>query len=262
MSDHGNAESHPPETAPKATPTTPARKQDGVEQRDFINPTINIIQSASRKTSYSSLSSISREGTPPPLPPRPKNPNFLGSRPSTAHSTAPARPQLVSKATTQLSYNNTQTYNQEGKDDPPSSGASRARGFFGLNTSRNVSDVEEAASVKSFAPTDIGVETESILGEVAGDYEKPLLKALGRRFQDQESESMFPPDAEFEAAFRQEFDDVEEMKADGSNEGQSVLLYLERELRTNEVLNRNGYGSMAREIETLLHLLLRSETHL
>ncbi|KAF2122146.1 trafficking protein Mon1-domain-containing protein [Lophiotrema nucula] len=223
MSDNGNAESHAPETAPEAGPTTPARKQDGVEQRDFINPTINIIQSASRKTSYSSLSSLSQEGTPPPLPPRPKNPNLLNSRPSTAHSTAPTRPQLVSKATTQLSYPNTQTYNQEARDGSPStgpsSGASRAKEFFGLNTSRNFSDVEEVASVRSFAPTDIGGgDVESMLGEVVGDHEKSLLKSLGHRFQDRESESMFPPDPQFEDAFKQEFDDIEEMKADGSNE--------------------------------------------
>ncbi|KAF2263534.1 DUF254-domain-containing protein [Lojkania enalia] len=228
------------ETTPN-NPPTPPKKSDPIEQRDFANPTINIIQSASRKASTSDLSSISRESTPPPLPPRPKNLGLLDSRPSTSHSTAPARPQLVSKATTQLSYSDTNTYNNETQSDSHSSGASRPKNYFGLNFgSRNTSDVEDYASMRSFAPTEVGIgDAESMIGELGGDREKSLLRSLGHRFEDQESESMFPPDPQFEEAFKHEFDDIPDMEADGSNE-ESVMLQWRGKLKHFLILSSAG----------------------
>jgi hypothetical protein len=76
---------------------------------------------------------------------------------------------------------------------------------------------------------DAGGEAESIIGDVGGLQEKTLLRTLGRRFENQESESMFPSDPLFEAAFEQEFDEIEDMKPDGTNEGQdlSTLPYVD-----------------------------------
>jgi hypothetical protein len=73
---------------------------------------------------------------------------------------------------------------------------------------------------------------ESILGEVMGmaeksEQEKSLLRSLGQKFVDAESQAMFPPDPDFEAAFRREFDDVDDLNADGSNEGQAHVVYRE-----------------------------------
>ena len=227
-----------PQSAPSTPKATSPKKTDHIKQQEFTNPTINIIQSFSRRTSFSGASSVSREGTPPPLPPRPKNAGLLESRPSTSHSTAPTRPQLVSKATTQLSYTDTQTYAHGSRDASPSSGASRPRTYFGLNTSRNTSDVEDSVSVRSFAPTiEVGGDAESLLGEVIGDHEKSLLRSLGHRFEDKEAESMFPADPEFEAAFTREFDEVEDMKADGSNEGQDLpFVYVESGMYANTLV--------------------------
>ncbi|KAF2793695.1 DUF254-domain-containing protein [Melanomma pulvis-pyrius CBS 109.77] len=209
-----------PDGAPPASSTS--KSNDGIEQQDFANPTINIIQSVSRRTSISAVSSISREGTPPPLPPRPKNRAHLDSRPSTSHSTAPARPHLASKPTTQLSYAGSQTHSNESKDET-SSGAAHPKSYPGLNTGRGSNDGDDSASVRSFAPTieaggEIGGDAESILGEIIGDREKTLLRSLGHRFEDKESASMFSPDPEFEEAFAHEFDEVEDMRPDGSNE--------------------------------------------
>jgi hypothetical protein len=120
----------------------------------------------------------------------------------------------------------------------------------------------DAASVRSFAPT-IGVEaeTESILGEVMGDHEKSLLRSLGHRFADKESESMFPPDPSFAEAFEHEFDDIDDMAADGSNEGQNLVLYLGIVL---ELICRTriSNATVARETEALSDPLLGRETHL
>ncbi|KAF2175625.1 DUF254-domain-containing protein [Zopfia rhizophila CBS 207.26] len=240
MEGTGNADPQTPGTSLENAPTSSTQKNDKVEQQDFINPTINIIQSASRRTSTSGVSSISREETPPPLPPRPKNLAFFDSRPSSSHSLAPTRPQLVSKATTQLSYTDTQSYNDESREESLSSGASRRKNYFGLNVSRNASDAEDNVSVRSFAPTiEVGGDAESILGEVIGDHEKSLLTSLGNRFEDKESESLFPPDPEFEETFKQEFDEIEEMKADGSNE-ESVMLQWRAKLKHFLILSSAG----------------------
>lgn len=205
-----------PGGASGAKTSTKAPKSDSSDQHDFANPTINMIRTASQKSSsYSSLTGPSREGTPPPLPPRP---NLLGSRPSTSGGGVPSRPQLVSKATTQLSYTDTQTYSQ--KSSSSRSSASRPpRTFLGFSRGHTASDGDNE-SILSVAPTaDAGIEAESILGDVPGGPEKSLLRTLGHRFSDQESESLFPPDPDFEDAFKHEFDEIENVKADGSNEG-------------------------------------------
>ncbi|KAF2470283.1 DUF254-domain-containing protein [Lindgomyces ingoldianus] len=241
MDGTGNAEPAGLGATQETTPSSTPLKRDNIEQQDFVNPTINIIQSLSRRTSVSGLSAISREGTPPPLPPRPKTLTFLGSRPSTSHSMAPpTRPRMVSTATTQISYTDTQVYNDESIEESASSSTSRTKNYFGLNISRNASDMDDSVSVKSFAPTLGGVgDAESMLGEVLGDHEKSLLKSLGHRFSDKESESLFLPNPELEDAFEHEFDEVEDMKADGSNE-EAVMLQWRAKLKHFLILSSAG----------------------
>ena len=261
MSEPPSAELPVAGTAAKSAPTTPTtKKSDNVEQQEFVNPTINFIQSLSRKTSTSALSTISREGTPPPLPPRPRNISY--SRPPTSHSTAPSRPQLVSKATTQLTYADSHGHQNDSREGSPVP-RPKTRSYFGLNigTSHYTSDVDDSASVRSVAPTlEGGLEAESMLGEVRGVPEKSLLRSLGHSFVDRESESMFPPDADFEAAFNAEFEDVEEMQADGSNEGQRFCLYLG--VACADSMNRGCYAPMARQTKTLPHPFQRGETYI
>ncbi|KAF2196889.1 DUF254-domain-containing protein [Delitschia confertaspora ATCC 74209] len=221
-----------------------AKSPDKTDKKDFANPTINLVQDVSRKTSASGTgSSISSEGIPPPLPPRPKNVAFLDSRPGTSHSLSQSRPQLQSRATTQLSYADTQTYNEElkGESDGSSRGSKVTKNYFGLGASRNTSSVEgDTTSVKSFTPTiDGGGDAESMLGEVIGDRENKILKSLGHRFQNTQPVSLFPEDPAFEEAFLHEFDEVEETKADGSNE-ESVMLQWRSKLKHFLILSSAG----------------------
>ncbi|KAJ4350997.1 Vacuolar fusion protein mon1 [Ascochyta clinopodiicola] len=226
MSETGKAEppSQPSPSDALNTPITAA--VDGADHHDFTNPTLNIIGNASRTPSYSGVSSPSREGTPPPLPPRRQLAvPTASSRPASSHSVtrAPSRPQLVSKATTQLSVSNTQAFGNDLHDDSASPASSKPRNILPNLPLDATSDADDSASVVSCAPTIAG--GESILGEVMGAAEKSkqeetLLRSLGHRFTGAEPQNMFPPDPEFEASFDREFDQVDDMAADGSNEEQ------------------------------------------
>lgn len=125
--------------------------------------------------------------------------------------------------------------------------------------SRNTSDADDSASVRSYMPGVEGAgETESILGEVMGqqeksETEKTLLRSLGHKFVDSEAQSMFPPDPVFDAAFNREFDDVDEMTADGSNEGLAHTAY--PEVACADVANRGCYAPMACEAKAFPHLI-------
>jgi hypothetical protein len=267
MPETGSAESGgaDPATPPQPSNDVMPKKADSVEQHDFANPTLNIINSLSRRASTSALSAPpSREGTPPPLPPRPR-PGFLHARPSTSHSIhsirkAPSRPQLVSKATTQLSLSNGQAFGSESRDDSASSNGTKQRSFLGANLhSHSASDADDGASVRSFVPAGDGAAgAESILGEVMDrdektETEKKLMRSLGHNFVESEAQSMFPPDAEFDVAFHREFDDIESLSADGSNEGLASALHLD--VACADVVNRDCYAPMACQTEAFFDLV-------
>jgi hypothetical protein len=272
----GSAEREGAASPPQSAPTTPTQKSnnasskaaDSVEQHDFANPTLGIINNISRRTSTSGISSPSREGTPPPLPPRPQL-SYLNSRPSTSHSIrkAPSRPQLVSKATTQLSLSNGQAFGTESRDDAPASDSAKQRTFLGLNLpSHSASDADDSASIRSYMPGAEGVgEGESILGEIMGqeektETEKTLLRSLGHKFADGQAESMFPPDPEFDAAFNREFDEIDSMSVDGSNEGLKCTVCLK--VACADVVNRSCYAPMACETEAFLDSIECWKTHI
>ncbi|KAF2827544.1 DUF254-domain-containing protein [Ophiobolus disseminans] len=255
MPETGSAEPEGATSPSESAPYTPTQKSSNasskkadrsVSQSDFANPTLNIINSISRRASTSSVIAPSREGTPPPLPPRPQL-GLLSSRPSTSHSIrkTPSRPQLVSKATTHLSLSNGQAFASDARDDSPASSASKQRSFLGLNlTSNNTSDIDDNASVMSYMPRDGMGDTESIMGEVMGqqeksETEKTLLRSLGHKFVDTEAQSMFPSDPQFEAAFDSEFYEVEDIKADGSNE-EAVMRQWRAKLKHFLILSSAG----------------------
>ena len=159
---------------------------------------------------------------------------------------APSRPQLLSKATTQLSIANTQAFAADPKDASPTSTAPRSRNFGSISmATRNINDADDGASIRSYAPTiEAGGYQESILGEIMGPTEKSeqeesLLRSLGQKFADAESQSMFPPDPDFEAAFRREFDDIDGLNADGSNE-ETIMLQWRAKLKHFLILSSAG----------------------
>ncbi|CAI6339064.1 unnamed protein product [Periconia digitata] len=197
MTGSDNAITSCPPTAASSSPDKDGQHQQAVEHHDFANPTLSIIGSGSlsRKPSTGALSSREPgdEETPPPLPPRPRR--ISTSRPPTSHSTAnatAARPSLVSKATTQISY--------AGSHQPSTSN----------------SDGDDSASLYSFAPTVLDLagpdDAESMIGDVLTGV------PLRRTFADKESASLFGPEPDLERAFARELDRVDELSVDGANE--------------------------------------------
>ncbi|KAL5121082.1 Vacuolar fusion protein mon1 [Pleosporales sp. CAS-2024a] len=182
------------------------------------------MSSLSRRTSTSgmSMSAPSPEGSPPPLPPR-RPPAYMSSRPSTSHSMrrAPSRPQLVSKATTQLSLSTGQAF-----------GTAMHSALSASEPDDNAS-VASVASVASCMPGPDGrgdaESAESTLGPGA-----PL-----RRFVASDAQSMFPPDPDLDAAFHREFDDMDPMRADGSNQ-ETVMRQWRAKLKHFLILSSAG----------------------
>lgn len=106
---------------------------------------------------------------------------------------------------------------------------------------------------------------ESILGDVVApeaktEQEKTLLRSLGHKFEDAEAQSLFPPDPWLEKAFGREFDDLEELNTEGSNEGQACAMYLQ--VAFADVVNRSRGAAVARETEALPHSLECRQAHL
>lgn len=190
------------------------------------------VQDTTSGSASPNINPVSREGTPPPLPPRPRH-QLLEERPTSSGTLklpkSGGRPSLQSKATTALSQQDIQSFYNGGKE-VHSKPASRQLSFtnFGFGISRSGSDADDSASVKSFAPTlEAGADVESLLGEALQDQETPAWKAMGFRPDGLHSEeTLFAEDPYFERAFKHEFDEVDEMKPDGSNEGQALIRLL------------------------------------
>ena len=174
----------------------------------------------------------------------------------------PDRPHLVSKATTQLSFADSSNHQNESRAPSPSR-ASKARAYFGLNlgSSKNTSDADDSASIRSvIPPSEVGLDVESILGEGMGDHEKPLLVSMGHHAED--AESMFAPDPDFEQSFATEFDDIEEMAQDGSNEGQRRASLNIDVCASADSIGSIHHESVARQTKTLLDIVECREAHI
>lgn len=102
---------------------------------------------------------------------------------------------------------------------------------------------------------DVGLDTESMLGDVVGEHEKSLFRSMGYQLDGRDSETLFPPDPDFEQAFENEFDEVDEIKSDGSNEGQRHALYLVS--APTDRMNRGCHDAMARQAEAFSDSLER-----
>jgi hypothetical protein len=163
---------------------------------------------------------------------------------------------------------NGQAFSNDARDDALASSASKQHSFPGMMSmpSRNTSDADDSASVRSYMPGAEGeVETESILGEIMDQQEKSgtektLLRSLGHKFVDSEALSMFPSDPEFDAAFDREFDEVEDISTDGSNEGLAYSVCLK--VARADVVNRGCYAPMACKAQAFPHLIECRQAHL
>ncbi|KAF2760799.1 DUF254-domain-containing protein [Pseudovirgaria hyperparasitica] len=186
---------------------------------------------------------VSRENTPPPLPPRPRQrPDDIqhGSK-TLAVPVRGARPHLQSKATTALSLQDVHTQS-ESRRNSYSAHVSRKRSIISLRKgrSRSGSEVDDVASIKSYAPTlGVGADVESILGEVLKNQETGL-RSLSEHFAlSQQQDVLFPADPEFEEAYLHEFDSLTDVESDNMNED-AVLQQWKLKLKHFMILSSAG----------------------
>jgi hypothetical protein len=178
----------------------------------------------------------SREGTPPPLPPRPsfvqtpsrhRPQSPVGSLRIPGSSSRPhssSRTPLPSRATTALSLADVHVQSHVAHDDISSSPTSRQISFAGFRhgPSRRGSEGDDTASVMSYAPTlEAGGDMESMLGDVEHARATPGMKPLTplERGQGVDEEGLFSADPTFDEAFEHEFDELDDITSDGLNEG-------------------------------------------
>jgi hypothetical protein len=106
-----------------------------------------------------------------------------------------------------------------------------------------------------------GGDVESLIGDVTDQDHLPWHQ-LGANFG--QDENLFPHDPTFDDAFEQEFDELDELKEDASNQGQSEL-FRARALDVRAILEniradclgsyRCSIKAMARQIEALPDLV-------
>lgn len=161
----------------------------------------------------------SLELTPPPLPPRPP----LSQAGSLRLSSRSSRPQLLSTPTTALSRADVHSQTHGETNDlrsPSRQPVSRKQSLthFGRLAGNNShSDGDDSASLRSYVPTlDTHLDTESIMGDVGGDATWSALHAAP------EGETPFehfsPEDDSLSDQIQHEFDEMESVNSDGSNE--------------------------------------------
>jgi hypothetical protein len=138
------------------------------------------------------------------------------------------------------------------------------KSFTSLGKDRSGSEADDSASIISFAPTlDVGGDAENLLGEVLGSQEKNVMKVLGNQFDSMSGHSdvLFSDDPQFTETFGHEFDEIDEMKADGSNEGQRIFRFL-RTPADFFAICRSCNESMDIQVETLSHSVIRRKANL
>jgi vacuolar fusion protein MON1 len=189
--------------------------------------------------------SDSREGTPPPLPPRPKpmvgkdtTAGFLSPSKAGTTQRGSSSSQLQAKPTTALSVPEVQTL-PHGSDltshtrNPSSSGS-------GGDATVPSSELDESMSVRSLGPSpEVALEAESMLGDV---LEKDALAwtNLGSKTPDtKDMPQLFAEDLDFEEAFEHEFDELDDITSDGLNE-EAVIKQWKSKLKQYFVLSKAG----------------------
>ena len=160
----------------------------------------------------------------PPLPPRPSNLDLLDERNmgSVRLSKRTSRPQLQARPTTALSVANVHTAHHQ-EDTPSRSNShtvSRRPSHAQLSRvpSRAPSDFGDTSSIRSYAPSVMGGPVESLLGEVLAEA-TPAWRALSAQLEkDNPFEHHFADDEFFSAKFHHEFDPIETLNSEGTNE--------------------------------------------
>ncbi|THX86724.1 DUF254-domain-containing protein [Aureobasidium pullulans] len=165
----------------------------------------------------------------PPLPPRPSNLDLLEERGSGGSIRLPkrmaSRPNLQARPTTAVSLTDVHTSNnfedrRSRNLSPPSRPVSRKQSTATINRfrSRVGSDAAETSSLRSYANT-VGTagEMESLLGDPFPT--SPAWKALSAQLEKENPmDHVFDEDDIFSLRMHHEFDELEEFRANGTNE--------------------------------------------
>ena len=169
----------------------------------------------------------------PPLPPRPKRDHqakgtACAEDEASQFSKSSPRPPLRTTATTALSLTDIQTHSfPDGSRETYSSLSARSRtspgeafGAIDRHLSRSGSETGDTSSIRSILPNpEAGGDVESLLGEVLGNGNERL--AWKRNSRPRSASNTFEAhgDDGLPVKFSREFDALDELKEDGSNEG-------------------------------------------
>jgi len=185
-------------------------------------------------------STISGREERPPLPPRPPKIDLL----ALGHAITPSsslrvpkrstRPQLQSQATTAFSRTDiqTQSYPDGSREtyanstrSTPSGKSFRFDSPIGQLRGQHVSEGDDSASLRSYAPT-AGGDFESILGDVVGaGQQSPAWRLLSTQVERGDPFGYLPFDVEEPTAdFSREFDELSELDQAGENEGMKTII--------------------------------------
>lgn len=167
----------------------------------------------------------------PPLPPRPTNLDLLDERGSGGSLRLPkrmaSRPNLQARPTTAVSLTDVHTSNNLADHDSSSLAlasrpVSRKQSSATINRfrSRVGSDAAETSSIRSFTNTvgtTTGAEMESLLGDPFPT--SPAWKSLSAQLEKENPmDHVFDEDDIFSLRMHHEFDELEEFRANGTNE--------------------------------------------
>ncbi|KAH0032290.1 DUF254-domain-containing protein, partial [Aureobasidium melanogenum] len=165
----------------------------------------------------------------PPLPPRPTNLDLLDERGSGGSIRLPkrmaSRPNLQARPTTAVSLTDVHTSNNSQDHGSPtlapsSRTVSRKQSNANMDRfrSRVGSDAAETSSVRSFTNTlGTGAEMESLLGDPFPT--SPAWKSLSAQLEKENPmDHVFDEDDIFSLRMHHEFDELEEFRANGTNE--------------------------------------------
>ncbi|KAL1303266.1 hypothetical protein AAFC00_006678 [Neodothiora populina] len=173
---------------------------------------------------------LSRELTPPPLPPRSMNHDLLDDRRSQTGSLRlpkrASRPQLQARPTTAVSLADVETRNYHDRSlsaVQPAAARTLSGREYRFDVSRRPSRVgsdNDASSVMSPSQSGFfGDEVESLMGDVLSGQATPAWRALTAQLEDDNPfERSLPDDEIFSIRMHHEFDPLEDFKADASNE--------------------------------------------
>jgi hypothetical protein len=172
---------------------------------------------------------INQDGQAPPLPPRPVNLDLLDERGAGASLRLPkkkaSRPNLQSRPTTAISMTDVHTSNTYQHLSPviapsnPSLSRKQSSTTLDRFRSRVGSDAAETSSLRSYANTvATGGEMESLLGDPFPT--SPAWKSLSAQLDREENpmDDIFDQDDIFSLRMHHEFDELEEFRANGTNE--------------------------------------------